>query len=168
MTDKQRRALEAAEAGELIAKDGRRMSPNTVINITKGTATQLNNVDPETKRAVQQAGAAASNAKQAQRRTIAAIYNELLSMPDTAAINSSDKAIAEAAQALAQAKGRQLTIYEGIAIAQAVKASTDTRAAVFVRDSVGDKPADTVQLQGETITAGDRALMDKLAETMSK
>ena len=62
-----------------------------------------------------------------------------------------------------------LTVYDAIAVAMAAKAKAgDVKAAVFVRDSAGDKPVDQVQQVGEVLSDDDRLLMQRVAERMEK
>ena len=154
------KALQKAEAGELIAKDGRRMSPKSVQNLRP--APPLNQRPEEEAKAIHQAGQKASTQVQAKRRTIREIYNDLLELP-AELDDQTPEDLATAAQQMAQQKGKTLTVYESIAVAMAARARAgDVKAAAFVRDSAGDKPTDQVQVT-DAITEGDRALLAKLS-----
>lgn len=101
--------------------------------------------DPENDRKIRQAGAAVTNAKLAQRRSFAEDCRILLSQ------------IAE------NGKTRQ----ENMVIAMADRADLgDVKAFIAIRDTVGEKPADTVDLNANVITEADKALMDKLKARM--
>lgn len=150
------RARRQAERGELVDSLGRVVKPSQIAALSpKSLADQ----PAAKKREIQQAGAAASNALQAKRRTIKDIYNDLLQQPDDIT-GIEDQELAERAQQRAQQQGKAITVYDSIAIAMAAKAKAgDVKAAVFVRDSAGDKPADQVELTAETMTDADRELL---------
>lgn len=159
------RAKEQAERGELISKAGRRMNPASIANLQPRT---LDQQPAERKREIQSAGAKASNELQAKRRTIRDIYNDLLKQPDDIS-SLEDQDLAERAQKMAQKRGEPLTVYDSIAIAMAAKAKAgDVKAAVFVRDSAGDKPADQVELTAEAMTDADRELMQNIQKRLQK
>ena len=160
-----RRALEQAERGELYDKLGRQIKPQQIAGLKPKT---LDQQPPERKREIQQAGAAASNKVQAKRRTIRDIYADLLQQPDTVQ-GLEDQELAGVAQKRAQERGKVLTVYDAIAVAMAAKAKAgDVKAAVFVRDSAGDKPVDQVQQVGEVLSEEDRLLMQRVAQRMEK
>lgn len=110
--------------------------------------------DPEQAKAIRVQGAKAKGAKAAQRRTIREIYRELL------AAQMPEKVTAEAVQEYAQTAGKsEITGYDAVAIAQLIEAQKgSTRAAEFVRDSVGDKPGEKVEMSGQ-MTDADRRLL---------
>lgn len=159
------RAKEQAERGELISKTGRRMNPASIANLQPKT---LDQQPAERKREIQSAGAKASNELQAKRRTIRDIYNDLLKQPDDIS-SLEDQDLAERAQKMAQKRGEPLTVYDSIAIAMAAKAKAgDVKAAVFVRDSAGDKPADQMEITAEAMTDADRELMQNIQKRLQK
>ena len=159
------RALEKAERGELVDSLGRVVKPSQIAALSPKS---IGDQPAERKRAIQQAGAAASNELQAKRRTIKDIYNDLLQQPDDIT-GIEDQELAERAQQRAQQQGKAITVYDSIAIAMAAKAKAgDVKAAVFVRDSAGDKPVDQVQQVGEVLSDEDRLLMQRVAERMEK
>ena len=120
----------------------------------------------ERKRAIQQAGAAASNEVQAKRRNIRDIYNDLLQQPDDIT-GLEDQELAERAQQRAQQLGKAITVYDSIAIAMAAKAKAgDVKAAIFVRDSAGDKPVDQVQQVGEIMSDADREMLQRIQDRL--
>ena len=158
------RARQAAERGELIDKRGNRMNPASLANLRPGTS--IKDMKPEEKREFQQAGARASAESQAKRRTIRDIYNDLLSQPDDIS-SLPDAELAERVQKMAQQKGRAVTVYESIAAAMAAKAKAgDVKAAVFVRDSAGDKPVEQMEISTETVTDADRELMQNIQKRL--
>ena len=80
-----------------------------------------------------------------------------------------DQELAERAQQRAQQQGKSITVYDSIAIAMAAKAKAgDVKAAVFVRDSAGDKPADQMEITAEAVTDADRELMQNIQKRLQK
>lgn len=159
------RALEKAERGELVDSLGRVVKPSQIAALSPKS---IGDQPAERKRAIQQAGAAASNELQAKRRTIKDIYNDLLQQPDDIT-GIEDQELAERAQQRAQQQGKAITVYDSIAIAMAAKAKAgDVKAAVFVRDSAGDKPADQMEITAEAVTDADRELMQNIQKRLQK
>lgn len=118
---------------------------------------ELDKVDPERAKAIRRKGQAAQMAKARQRKAIREIYEELLAakMPESV----TNEAVARYAE---QTGKKSVTAYECLAIAQLLEAQAgNTKAAAFVRDSVGDKPVEQVHVS-EGVTDGDRRLMAKL------
>lgn len=159
------RALQQAERGELVDSLGRVVKPSQIAALKPKT---LDQQPADRKREIQQAGARASNAAQAKRRTIKDIYSDLLQQEDDIT-GIEDQELAARAQKRAQERGQSITVYDSIAIAMAAKAKAgDVKAAVFVRDSAGDKPADQVEISAETITDADRQLIDNIKRRLEK
>lgn len=160
------RARQQAERGELIDKRGNRMSAASIANLRPGAS--LKDMEPAKRREVQQAGARASAESQAKRRTIREIYSDLLQQPDSVA-SIEDAELAERVQEMAQQRGTPVTVYESIAAAMAAKAKAgDVKAAVFVRDSAGDKPADQMEITAETMTDADRKMLQNIQKRIQK
>lgn len=159
------RALQQAERGELVDSLGRIVKPSQIAALKPKT---LDQQPAERKREIQQAGARASNAAQAKRRTIKDIYSDLLQQEDDIA-GIEDQELAERAQKRAQERGQSITIYDSIAIAMAAKAKAgDVKAAVFVRDSAGDKPAEQMEITAESITDADRKMLQNIQARLQK
>lgn len=159
------RARQQAERGELVDSLGRVVKPSQIAALSPKS---IGDQPAERKRAIQQAGAAASNELQAKRRTIKDIYNDLLQQPDDIT-GIEDQELAERAQQRAQQQGKAITVYDSIAIAMAAKAKAgDVKAAVFVRDSAGDKPADQMEITAEAVTDADRELMQNIQKRLQK
>lgn len=159
------KAMEKAQAGELVDRLGRKMTPQQLANLRP--ARTWAEKDPEAAAAVHRAGAAATNAIKRQRRTIKDICDVLLAMdlPDLQALKDADAR--EAASELERQTGRKVSVYEAIVCAQAMAAMQgSTKAAEYIRDSAGDKPGDSVHIDADTMTDGDRALLAKLAAKM--
>ena len=158
-------AIKKAEAGELINKAGRKMNPASLENLKPGVP--LSDMAPEEKTRIAKMGAEASNKQQAKRRTIRDICETLLKMdlPNMDAIT--DEKAREIAHQMAEKTEKPVTVYDAIACAQAAAAMQgNVKAAEYIRDSVGDKPGENVQLNADIMTDGDRALLAKLAESM--
>lgn len=159
------RARQQAERGELVDSLGRVVKPTQIAALSPKS---IGDQPAERKRAIQQAGAAASNEVQAKRRTIKDIYTDLLQQPDDIT-GIEDQELAERAQQRAQQQGKPITVYDSIAIAMAAKAKAgDVKAAVFVRDSAGDKPADQMEITAEAVTDADRELMQNIQKRLQK
>lgn len=158
------RARQAAERGELTDRLGRKMTPAQIDNLRP--APNLRDMDPDKRRAIQQAGARASNETKERRRTIKEIYDDLLQQPDNLE-GLEDAELTQRVQQSAEQRGRSVTLYEAIAVAMAAKAKAgDVKAAVFVRDSAGDKPADAVEITAETMTDADRRLLQRIQDRL--
>ena len=157
-------AVERAEAGQLVDKLGRKMHASQVANLRP--ARPLSERPEGEAREIRQQGQKASVESQTRRRTIRDIYSDLLQMPGLLE-DGTPADIAQAVQESAQKRGKSVTVYDSIAVAMAAKARAgDVKAAAFVRDSVGDKPVDQMQVS-DTITDGDRKLLAKLSADMA-
>lgn len=104
-------------------------------------------LDPEHDLKVRRAGAEVTNAKLAQRRSFKEQVDILLSRKD-----SSGK-----------------TCLENIIEAMYDRCQAgDVKAAAFLRDTAGEKPAETIDLSADITTEADRALMEKLKARMKE
>lgn len=98
-------------------------------------------LDPENDRKVREAGAAATNAKLAQRRSFKEQVDILLSSKDE--------------------NGK--SCLENIITAMYDRSQAgDVKAAQFLRDTAGEKPAEAIDLNANVITEADKALIEKL------
>lgn len=102
-------------------------------------------LDPENDLKVRRAGAEATNAKLAQRRSFKEQVDILLS--------SKDKDGKSCLENIIQA------MYDRCQ-------AGDVKAAQFLRDTAGEKPAETIDLSADITTEADRALMEKLKARM--
>ena len=101
---------------------------------------------------IQRMGALASNAKQAQRRSIKEILEEL----------SKKTVTAEEAEEYGLKEGT--TLLEAANLAQIRRAMKgDTKAAEYVRDTLGEKPADKVDANIVSMTPADEELIKRVA-----
>ena len=118
--------------------------------------------DPETVKEIKRAGRRAQQVSQKRAKDIKNIYAQLLQLDATADVLPESELV-KAAQETAEERKQPLSLYEAIALAQAAKAARgDTAAAVFVRDSAGDKPTDKASVEG-VITAADEQLIRQMA-----
>lgn len=107
--------------------------------------------DPDKDKEVTIAGANASNATQAQRRTFRETFDTLLrKRADTetiAALNLDSTA----------------TNQDAIAAAMAIEAKNgNTKAAQFIRDTIGEMPTIKQEVTADILTAEDRELLEKI------
>ncbi|HJA26275.1 MAG TPA: hypothetical protein H9795_09470 [Candidatus Fournierella merdigallinarum] len=105
--------------------------------------------------------------KQAGERTARAICQGLLAraLPAGAAELGALQAVAEE---LEREQGSPPDLYQLMMLVQLQKAMDgDTRAATFVRDCAGDKPAGEAPAPA-ALSAGDRALLEKLARRLEQ
>ena len=116
---------------------------------------------------VRRKGQLAQAEKRHRKKALNDILDTILAMKcDTSALT--DEYIIETAQRLAAEKGENITLYEAIALAQ-IKQAIDgnTKAATFVRDSVGDKPVDRSEIANlETITDADRQILENISKRL--
>lgn len=108
-----------------------------------------NDIEEATRRA--KAGAIASNATQSARRSIREILEEL----------SKRTVTAEEAEEYSMEEGTSLL--EAANLAQMRRAMKgDTKAAEYIRDTLGEKPVDKIAAEVETITAEDRERIERI------
>jgi len=115
-----------------------------------GKLARLEN-DPEEASKRGTAGANASNTTQAARRSIKEILEEL----------SRRTVTAEEAEEYSMEEGTSLLEAANLAqIRRAMKG--DTKAAEYIRDTLGEKPVDKIAAEVETITAEDRERIERI------
>jgi hypothetical protein len=122
--------------------------PNGTVNESKsyraycGGKLTILGADPERDKAIHKAGAEATNATLKQRRTFKEQIDIILSTKD---------------------KENGKTGLENVTIAMYERAiAGDTKAAQFLRDTAGEKPADNIDLNANVMTEADKQLMEKL------
>lgn len=92
------------------------------------------------------AGGIASGKARREKRQMRETLDILLSMP----LKNGKSADVESIKSLAALKGKNISVQEAILIAQVQKAMKgDTKAAEYVRDTVGQKPTDNVAVNAE-------------------
>lgn len=107
--------------------------------------------DPEGDKAIQRAGAEALNASKAQRRTFAEVIEEMLVKP------------AKAEEIERLGLRTEATALEAIIAAQLQQAGRgNTKAADFLRDTIGQKPADNLNANVTGLTAEDKEMLQRV------
>jgi hypothetical protein len=131
--------------------------PNGVINQSKtwrtagGGKLKILGGDPEGDKAIHEAGGKALQATLVQRRSIKEILEEL----------SRRTVTAEEAEEYSMEEGTSLL--EAANLAQIRRAMRgDTKAAEYIRDTLGEKPVDKIAAEVETITAEDRQRIERI------
>ena len=131
--------------------------PNGVINQSKtwrtasGGKLKILGGDPEADKAIHEAGGKALQATREQRRSIKEILEEL----------SRRTVTAEEAEEYSMEEGTSLLEAANLAqIRRAMKG--DTKAAEYIRDTLGEKPVDKIAAEVETITAEDRERIERI------
>ena len=131
--------------------------PNGVINQSKtwrtasGGKLKILGGDPEADKAIHEAGGKALQATLVQRRSIKEILEEL----------SRRTVTAEEAEEYSMEEGTSLLEAANLAqIRRAMKG--DTKAAEYIRDTLGEKPVDKIAAEVETITPEDRQRIERI------
>lgn len=154
------RAMEQAKRGELYSRRGHRISPKSLENLRP--CKTLDEMPREEAEKMRTEGRTKGHETKRRRQTIREICEHMLALPLSDREAVTDEKAQQMIVQIEQATGRKPTLYEAITAAQVAAAMDgNTKAAAFVRDSVGDKPIDQVQVS-EAVTDGDRALMAKL------
>lgn len=103
----------------------------------------LSERSPEERRKIASAGGKASAAKKKELKTFKETINAVLSW----SLKKGKEMTAEEISDIASAKGQNIDVQTAIIIAQVQKAlNGDTQAAIFVRDSSGNKPSDKLEV----------------------
>lgn len=97
------------------------------------------------------AGKASGKARR-DKRTFKAIFSEVLDMP----IKKGKSTDLDQIRSVADAKGKNLTVQEATALSIAVKAlKGDLKAAEFIRDTIGEKPTDAIDIKLPVVIEGE-------------
>lgn len=92
------------------------------------------------------AGGIASGKARREKKAMRETLDILLSMP----MKDGEYADVESIQSFASIKGKNISVQEAILIAQVQKAMKgDTKAAEYVRDTIGQKPGEKVVVDGQ-------------------
>jgi len=111
--------------------------------------------DPVRDAEITKAGADASNATQAHRKTMAETIDILLKKP----------AKPEILESLGLPDGTDNQTAALVAMVLQMQAG-DTKAANFLRDTVGEKPVDRQEIDANIMTEADKALLDKVSKRL--
>lgn len=97
------------------------------------------------------AGKASGKARR-DKRTFKAIFSEVLDMP----IKKGKSTDLDQIRSVADAKGKNLTVQEATALSIAVNAlKGDLKAAEFIRDTIGEKPTDAIDIKLPVVIEGE-------------
>lgn len=102
--------------------------------------TQFDKLTPEERAELGRRGGIASGEAKRKKKAMREVLESLLGMP----MKAGEEADIEGIQNFASLKGKNITVQDAVMIAQIQKAlKGDTTAAVFVRDTSGQKPVET-------------------------
>ena len=119
---------------------------------------------PEQRRENGRKGGIASGEAKRRKKAMRERLEVLLELP----IKSGKRADLESIKNLTALKGANITVEDAVMLAQIQKAlKGDTAAAVFVRDTVGEKPGDAIALSGRVDT-GTEMLSDIIRQLSEK
>ena len=138
--------------------------PEKVINKSKtwrttptGGKIKIFGGDPEADREIQRAGAETVNAAKAQRRSIREILETL----------SRKTITAEEAEIYGIEEGT--TLLEAANLAQVRRAMKgDTKAAEYIRDTLGEKPTDKISAEVTALTQEDKEMLERISRRLEQ
>lgn len=113
--------------------------------------------NPERDREIRRKGAETLNAMHAERRSMAETINVLLKQ----------KASADVLQKLGLPEGTDNQTAALVSILMQMQEG-DTKAAVFLRDTVGEKPVDKKEIDAQIMTENDRKLLEKVSKRLEQ
>lgn len=106
--------------------------------------TQFDKKTPEERAELGRRGGIASAKAKKERKAMREVLENLLGMP----LKNGDEVDVESIQSFAALKGKNITVQDALIIAQIQKAlKGDTTAAVFVRDTSGQKPVENHEVE---------------------
>ena len=125
---------------------------------------EFSNMTPEERRENGRKGGIASGEAKRRKKAMKERLEILLELP----LKSGRETDLESIKNFAALKGKNITVQDALMLAQIQKAlKGDTTAATFVRDTVGDKPGDSVRLSGHVDT-GTEMLSDIIRQLSEK
>ena len=102
------------------------------------------------------AGKASAKARR-EKKTFKAIFSAVLDMP----IERGKSTDLDQIRTIADAKGKNLTVQEATALSIAVKAvKGDLKAAEFIRDTIGEKPTDSIDIKLPVVIEGENDISE--------
>lgn len=114
--------------------------------MAKGDLVSLADRTTEEQRTIARMGGIASGKSRRQKKAFKETLEALLCM----SLEDGDGSSVEEIQNFAAVQGQNISVQEAILIAQVQKAMKgDTRAAEYLRDTVGQKPSDNVVVSGQ-------------------
>lgn len=122
------------------------------------------NMTPEERREAGRKGGIASGEAKRRKKAMRERLEVLLELP----LKSGKRADLDNIKNLTALKGANITVEDAVMLAQIQKAlKGDTAAAIFVRDTVGEKPGDAISLSGRVDT-GTEMLSDIIRQLSEK
>jgi hypothetical protein len=121
------------------------------------------NMTPEERREAGRKGGIASGEAKRRKKAMRERLEVLLELP----LKSGKKADLDNIKNLTALKGANITVQDAVMLAQIQKAlKGDTSAAIFVRDTVGEKPGDKTIISGNLDTGADKLanILEQLKE----
>lgn len=121
------------------------------------------NMTPEERREAGRKGGIASGEAKRRKKAMRERLEVLLELP----LKSGKRADLENIKNLTALKGANITVEDAVMLAQIQKAlKGDTAAAIFVRDTVGEKPGDKTIISGNLDTGADKLanILEQLKE----
>ena len=121
------------------------------------------NMTPEERREAGRRGGIASGEAKRRKKAMRERLEVLLELP----IKSGKRADLESIKNFPALKGANITVEDAVMLAQIQKAlKGDTAAAIFVRDTVGEKPGDKTIISGNLDTGADKLanILEQLKE----
>jgi hypothetical protein len=118
---------------------------------------------PEERREAGRKGGIASGEAKRRKKAMRERLEVLLELP----LKSGKRADLESIKNLTALKGANITVQDAVMLAQIQKAlKGDTSAAIFVRDTVGEKPGDKTIISGNLDTGADKLanILEQLKE----
>ena len=120
----------------------------------------LNTIDKDVAKVIRQKGQKASAEVKRKRKTLKEAYLCIADKPYVP--------IGDMAESITQRFG-SITVDEAIILAMTVKASNgDVQAAVYLRDTIGEKPSDKIEQTGTTITKIEMLTPQQLQDELKK
>lgn len=124
-------------------------------------------IDPEKRREIQRKGAEAVNRLHGEKKTARESLEQILTLKATDDIISAADLSPELAERLKR-DNPNATLYDLIQIVAAGRAvSGNMKAYELIRDTYGDKPHDTVEINASITTDQDRELMQRIADRLN-
>ena len=125
---------------------------------------EFSNMTPEQRRENGKKGGIASGEAKRRKKAMRERLEVLLDLP----LKSGKRADLDSIKNFAALKGMNITVQDALMLAQIQKAlKGDTTAAAFVRDTVGEKPGDTMNISGRVDT-GTEMLSDIIRQLSEK
>lgn len=111
----------------------------------------------EEQRKIRKKGGVASVAARRRKKTMRETFEAILDMP----IKNGKATDIEKIRSIAETRGKNITVQDAINLSIAQKAVRgDVKAAEFIRDTIGEKPSDVIDINTPTIIDDSKSLKD--------